>query len=140
MPIAKSLHMKIIKIAVLLAFIPVLGFAQNKIITLKGVVPKSMEGQRVSVMYGDFKKFKVDSARVKNGCLEFKLTDAEAETITLSRGDKVPMDILRIYVADADLNFSTKDSLKYAVVKGHPHSEDFQRMYLPVRPADERAF
>jgi len=132
--------MKIIKFAILLAVLPVLAFAQNKTISLKGELPKSMEGQRVTVMYGDFKKFKLDSARVKNGRLEFKLADAEGQTIHLSTGNKVPMDNLSIYVADADLTFRTKDSLRNALVKGHPHTEGFQRMQHPVDRLMSRRF
>lgn len=123
--------LKPIKISLITALLPLLGMAQSKTIKLSGTMPPSMNGQKVSIMYGDFKKMGFDTTRVKNGKIQFELRDVDSQIVTLSTG-VVPMDNIRIYIPGSDVSFTTKDSLRNAVVKGHPLSEDYNRMNAPI--------
>lgn len=126
------MKLKRIKIGVSLVLLPFLVPAQGKITRLTGTMPAYMNGQKASVMYGGFRKMRLDSTTIKNGKLYFELPGVDSQVVHLSIGETVPVDNLAIYIADADVAFSTKDSLKNAVVTGHKLSEDYNRMNAAI--------
>jgi len=121
---------KDLKFVILFALLPSLALAQRRI-KLSGSVNPSMNGQKFNILYGE-KKIVFDSARVQNGKIQFELKDADSSTVSLSTGSKVPNDNITIYIANADVHFKAKDSIKYAVVSGHKDTKDYQRMTDPV--------
>lgn len=121
-----------IKINILLALLSLSGLAQEKTIKLTGTMDPSLNGQRVAIMYGGFKKMAFDSTRVQDGKVSFELKNANAQIIHLSMGKSVPYDNLGVYIANSDVSFTVKDSLKNAVVSGNKLSEDYNRMNAPI--------
>ena len=134
----KMIHINI-KFISLLALFPLLGFAQTKTIRLIGTMDPSMNGKKITIIYGGFKKMVFDSARIQNGKVQFELKNADSTTVSLGTGDKVPRDNISIYIANADVYFKAKDSLKNAVLFGHQDTKDYQRMTTTIsRLADQR--
>ena len=121
---------KDLKFVLLLAFFPSLALAQSRI-KLSGTVNPLMNGQKFTILYGE-RKIVLDSARVQNGRIEFELKDADSSIVSLATGSKVPNDNINIYVANADVSFKAKDSVKYAVLEGHKDTKDYQRMMQPI--------
>ena len=122
-------HIKV-KFSLLLFLIPLLSVAQTTI-KLTGTVNPAMNGRKFTVLYGD-KKIVLDSARVQNGKIQFELQNADSTIVSLATGDKVPLDNINIYIANTDVYFEAKDSIKYAVITGHKDTKDYQRMMQPI--------
>lgn len=125
-------NMKMNKVTILLALTPFAAFSQEKSIKLNATLPSQLNGQKVTMMYGDFKKMRTDSARVSNGQVSFSLPASQGQIVHLNTGTKVPMDNIRLYLADTNVQLDTKDSLKNATVKGNELTEDFSRMTAPI--------
>jgi thiol-disulfide isomerase/thioredoxin len=124
--------MKIFQINMLFMLCPLLSLAQSSVQKLTGSLAPAMEGQKINILYGDFKKLTIDSARVEQGKIQVELKNAVGQIVTLTTGNKLPMDLFRLYIADGDVSFSTKDSIKNAVVKGPKDTEDYARMHQNI--------
>lgn len=121
--------MKILKIAaIILAAAPTLLFAQEAAFQMKGTAPKMFNGKMI---YLDYTKdgFSVsDSVQIVNG--KFSLTGTVDEPIysrmVLDQEGKGKLmaqnvgDRLYFYLGNENYNFTIKDSLRTATIKGSP--------------------
>jgi thiol-disulfide isomerase/thioredoxin len=134
------MNFKNVKLTMLGALLPALAFAQTNI-TITGKISPSHNGQKVTLIYGaSMMKIKVDSARVTNGTIVFNLPNVMPQVANLSMGNVRPTDHLSLYISTGNITFTTKDSLKLAVVKGDQLTEDYSRMNAPIVKLQQQQF
>ncbi len=134
------MNFKHYKISILCALMPFSALAQTNI-TISGKIDPSHNGEKVSIIYGtSLSKIRIDSARVKNGTITFNLLNIEPQIANLSMGKERPYDHVGIYLSKDNVSFTTRDSLKLAVISGDKLSEDYSRMNAPIVKLQQQQF
>jgi len=121
------------KICIFCALLPMLAAAQSSNITITGKINPSHNGEKVTLIHGSsLSKIAIDTTRVINGSVVFHLVNTEPQVANITMGKNRATEHISIFLAKGDINFTTTDSLKNAVISGDKLSEDYSRMNAPL--------
>lgn len=133
--------LKYLKTCILYIFLPALASAQGANITVTGKINPAHNGEKVTMIYGtSMRKITIDTTRVKDGTITFRLVNVEPQIVNITMGKKVPTDHISVFVSKNDITLSTNDSLKQAVVTGDKLSEDYSRMNAPIAKLQQQQY
>lgn len=132
---------KFLKISILCALMPFLALAQTNSITITGKINPSHNGEKVTLIHGaSLSKIAIDTTRVTNGSVVFHILNTEPQVANITMGKNRSTEHISIFLAKGDINFTTPDSLKNAVITGDKLSEDYSRMNAPLVLLQEQQF
>ncbi|EHQ30088.1 TlpA disulfide reductase family protein [Mucilaginibacter paludis] len=135
------MKLKYFRTSILWVLLPVFAMAQSADVTVSGKFDATHNGDTVTVLYQSGKKFTLGSGIIKNSTVTINLVAPPPQVIHLSMGRTVPHDQRSIYVSTGNITFTTRDSLKYAVVSGGSKlTEDYDRMNKPVALISDQKF
>jgi len=112
---------------------PFLTLAQTSNITITGKIDPSHNGEKITLIHGSsLSKIAIDTTRVTNGSIVFQILNTEPQVANITMGKNRSTEHISIFLAKGNINFTTQDSLKNAVITGDKLSEDYSRMNAPI--------